>query len=291
MRLFPINAKNTLGLFGALMLSACASSPSTNPRPVQSSVDTAYAALVSEVANCAKEVKVCVEGAGSDSAARAACRVQFDTCRASAGERATHALADAVTACTSQHNACVRQGHGAAPDCKDELKSCLRAAHPQRAEDEDGGVDEQGRKSDCLDELHSCVEADGPANVCAAQVRSCVVDAVPTGDELVPEDDSDDSADESDESAGDSDDAADEGADDDADNSGASADAGTPEQPQPANDGHSGADKAPNGAAKNAARKAAASQCLDAFTACVDAGAAQRDCARSLKECRRAAAP
>jgi hypothetical protein len=266
---------SAVSLFGAAWLAACGSG--ANPRPSESSIDAAYAALIGEVASCAKEVKVCVEAAGSDLASRAACREQFSGCRATAGEKATHELANAVTACTSQHNTCVRQAHGAAAaDCKDELKVCLGAAHPKPAEDEDGGVDERGNpKGDCLDQLHSCVAADGPANACAEQVRSCVVDAVPTGDEVVPQDDD---ADETDENA-----------DDDADSTDESPDAGAPEQAGQSDNGRSNADKAQDAGTKKAARKTAAAQCLDTFSACVEAGSAQRTCAQSLKECRSAA--
>ena len=305
MHLFPVNAKSALGLLGAALLAACSSGQTANPQPPASSVDTAYAALVSEVASCSKQAKSCNDAAGSDDAARTACRDQFSSCRATAGEGATRELANAVTACTSQHNACVRQGHGAAPACKDEFKACLRAAHPQAGQDEDGGVEEHGRgKSDCLDELHSCVEADGPANTCAEQVRSCVVDTFPSADELVPTDDTDDSADETDESAADdadeaadeadesagddADDAADE-ADDGIDEAAPGPDAGAGEQPAGSDDNGANAGKAKNGQAKGSARKAAAAQCLDAFDACVAAGGTQRDCAQSLKECRAAA--
>jgi hypothetical protein len=268
--------KGAFWLLGSLALTACSSTSHPSPTPSVGSVDSAYAALVGEFANCAKEVKSCVDAAAGDSAALAACRDEFASCRESAGEHAASAIATAVRSCTEQQNACVKAAHGsAAGSCHEDLVMCLGAAHAANGhDDEDGGVDERGggkSNGDCLQTLRACVEADGPAKACAEEVRSCVSETMPNAGEVVPEDDSagdDDSAEEADES------------------------------PSPA-DGHgrdAGADNAhenPSGAhempadvgAKGQAAMTAARQCVDSFASCVDAGSSPRSCVMALKQC------
>jgi hypothetical protein len=290
---------NKLGLLTAACLAACgeSSAPSASGG---NAVDAAYAALVADVANCAKQVKTCLDAAGSDDAAVATCRADFGTCREGADKHATKELASAVRGCTSQHNTCVRAAeHGSAGACQDELRVCLRAAHPDNASDDaDAGSDEgkaEGKRSDCLDEMHACVKADGPANTCAEQVRMCVVDSVPSPLEVAPEADADEASDED----------ADESSDEDM----AGAGSGMPSDPgnghgkpaaagaagsmasaqgKPATAG-AGGDAASKG--KGSAKKTAARMCVDTFSTCVDGGTAARSCAQSLKECRVAAKP
>jgi hypothetical protein len=294
---------NKLGLLTAVCLAAC--NESSAPRGTND-VDAAYAALVADVANCAKQVKTCLDAAGSDDAAVATCREDFGTCRAAAGKHATHELASAVRGCTSQHNACVKAAeHGSAGDCQDELRVCLRAAHPDNGSDDaDAGSDEggKGKRSDCLDEMHACVKADGPANTCAEQVRMCVVDSMPSPLEVAPEDYAAEDADEA------SDEDADEASDEDMAGAGsgmpsdpgmgrgksadkAAADGGMPSDPgmghgKPADKGTAG-----GAGSKGSARKTAARMCVETFSACVDGGTAARSCAQTLKECRAAAKP
>ena len=301
---------NKLGLLTAVCLAACGESSA----PTASSgnaVDAAYAALVADAANCAKQVKTCLDAAGSDDAAVATCRADFGTCRESAGKHATKELATAVRSCTSQHNACVKAAeHGSAGDCQDGLRVCLSAAHPDNgADDADAGTDEgngkgKGKRADCLDEMHACVKADGPANTCAEQVRMCVVDSVPSALEIAPEEDADEATDEDADEAADED--ADEGADEDTAGAGSgmpsdpgnghgktAADGGMPSDPssghgKPTTAGGAGG-AASNG--KGSAKKTAARMCVDTFSACVDGGSAARSCAQALKECRTAAKP
>jgi hypothetical protein len=258
-----------LRLVGLSLLSACGGS--STPASTDSSVDAAYAALVADAANCGKQVKSCVDAAGTDATALDACRTQFDSCRESVGNHVANSLAGAVTACTSSHNECVRQGHGAAADgCHDDLEMCLRAAHPDTGrDDEDGGVDEAGGKpEDCLDELHRCVDASGSAKTCADEVRSCVVDSMPTADQVVPKDDSDDG--------------------DQADDEGMSGEAG---HGMSGAAGKSGSSHAPDAGAKGSAAKSAAEQCVEALSTCIDGGSAPRTCAQNLKTCMKAAKP
>jgi hypothetical protein len=291
---------NKLGLLTAVCLAACgeSSAPSASSG---NAVDAAYAALVSDVANCAKQVKTCLDAAESDDTAVATCRADFGTCRDNAGKHATKELAGAVRSCTSEHNTCVRAAeHGSAGDCQDALRMCLSAAHPDNGSDDaDAGSDEgkaKGKHSDCLDEMHACVKADGPANACAEQVRMCVVDSVPSPLEVAPED-------------GDADEASDEDADEASDEDMGGAGSGMPSDPgngkgKPATAGAAGSmatdhgKPATTGAAgdaaskgKGSAKKTAARMCVDTFSACVDGGSTARSCASSLKECRTAAKP
>jgi hypothetical protein len=260
--------KGAFWLLGSLTLAACSTS-SPKPAPSASSVDSAYAALVAEFANCAKQVKSCVEAAGGDSTALAACRDEFGTCRESAGEHAMSEIATAVRGCTEQQNACVKAAHGSgAGSCHEDLVMCLGAAHAANGhDDDDAGVDEHGggkSNGDCLQTLRACVQADGPANTCAEEVRSCVSETMPNAGEVVPEDDAadeDDTAEDVDESA------------------------------SPA-DGHgrdAGADNAhenPAGmGAKGQAARSAARQCVDSFASCVDSGSSPRSCVMALKQC------
>jgi hypothetical protein len=60
---------------------------------------------------------------------------------------------------------------------------CMRSQRQQRDSDES-----KGKRADCLDELHPCVKADGPANVCAEQVRLCLIDSMPSASDVVPQD-------------------------------------------------------------------------------------------------------
>lgn len=278
-----------LSLLAATCLLGCAESTS----PVSSAtspVDAAYAALVSEVANCAKEVKACVDAAADDAAVDV-CRDEFSSCRENAGKKHVDALANAAKSCTATHKECVRSAEkGEAGSCQDELRVCLRAARPERGvDDDDAGTKNDERKAaraDCLDELHPCVEADGPANVCAEQVRACLVDSVPSAAEVVPG------------KKADKDDAMDEDVAADAD---ADADAAVEETGRGMGKvmkGDAGVERGKSAAAKNADAGASgkgtmnqARMCVDTLRACIDAGTAARDCAKSLKECRAAATP
>lgn len=247
-------------LMGAAFLAACGGSTSA-PTSTQSSVDGAYAALVSDVANCAKQVKTCVDAAGTDSAALDACRTQFASCRDAAGADAQNALADAVRTCTSAQNACVKSAaHGDAGSCSDDLNVCLRAAHPKSSHDDDSdaGSDEgKPEQGDCLDQLHTCVAASGSPSTCAESVRKCVVDCVPGADAVVPPRSDDHGGDGS--KGGDADD---RGKPAQAGSSGSvRADAGVPEQ-------------------ENAGR-----MCVDKLSTCVDSGGDLRACAQQLKDC------
>lgn len=260
-------------MVAAAWFTACSSAPSTSS-PTEDSVDTAYAALVADMANCGKQVKTCVEAAGSDQDALGVCRADFDSCRESAGKNASGKLASAVRACTSEQNSCVRSAaHGEAGSCQDALRVCLRAAHPKHDADADAGSDEgdgRGKPADCLDELHVCVKADGPANTCAENVRQCVRDAMPKADEVVPADDADDS-DETDESADEP---------KEPKSHGKPAQAGSSAAPgNSAAAGNSGAAHGSKG------KMSAARMCVDALSACVDSGSAPRTCAQTLKQC------
>lgn len=297
-----MNWKNSsLGLATIACLAAC--SQSSAPSTSDNTVETAYAALVADAANCAKQVKTCLDAAGSDDAAVSTCRAEFGTCRESAGKRAANELAGAVRSCTSRQNECVRAAeHGEAGSCQDELRMCLGAAHADNRDDDDAGTDERkAKRADCLDELHACVKADGPANACSEKVRMCVVDSVPSPLEVAPEDDEDEASDEDTDTSTDED--ADE-AGDDAEAMG-SAGSGMPSDPgaghgKPADAGNSGkgSNKSDAGApeekaskGRGMAKKTAARMCVETFSACVDAGTAARSCAASLKECRAAAKP
>jgi hypothetical protein len=258
--------KGAVWLLGSLAFTACNASTSA-PAPAASSVDSAYAELVAEFANCAKQVKSCVDGA-ADSSAVSACRDEFASCRDAAGEHAISEVADAVRGCTQQQNACVKAARGsAAGSCHDALVMCLGAAHPVKGhDDDDGGVDERGSNGkgngDCLQNLHACVEADGPANACAEDLRSCVSEAMPNAGEVVPEEDSAEAADESSSPA-----------------DGHGRDAG-------ANNAH---DNPADMGAKGQAARSAARQCTDSFATCVDAGSSARSCVMALKQCHAAA--
>lgn len=272
-----------LSLLGAACFAACAEN--TKPSTAESAVDAAYAALVSDIANCAKEVKTCTDAAADDAAVDA-CRDQFATCREDAGKKNVNVLADAVRSCTSAHKDCVRAADsGEADSCQDELRVCLRAARPEK-DDDDAGTDKDERKAareDCLDELHPCVKAEGPANVCAEQVRTCLVESVPTSGEVVPEDgdDADDDA-VSDDAAASDEDGMGMGM-----GMGAKSDAG-------ATRGKSAAAKAAKDADAGVSGAGTMNQaqiCVDTLRTCIDAGNPARGCAKSLKECRAAATP
>lgn len=293
--------KSHFGLFGSLALAACSSANPTAPSV--GSVDSAYAALVSEIADCAKEVKTCVDAAADD-AARDLCREQFTDCRETAGEHTISEIATAVRSCTEAQKACVKDAHGAgAAACQEDLNTCLGAAHPAKEHDDAAHAADGGRKNgDCLQELRACVEADGPAKGCTESVRSCVVDSMPSALEVVPKGkgkkaaDADDVADE----AADADDAADEAdADDAADEADADGDANESAADGDANKGQSGdhgrevgadnandnAGKPDDAGSKGEAASGAARACVDAFAACVDAGSSARSCVMGLKEC------
>lgn len=271
---WPTNLRLTaLNMISAACLVACAqsSAPRTTASESESDVERAYAALVSDVASCAKQVKSCVDDADSDEAARAACRADFASCRDAAGKSSVNALASGARGCTSSHNSCVRSAdHGEAASCQDALRMCLGAAHAAKHDDEDAGDDDRkGARADCLDELHPCVMADGPANACAEQVRMCVVDSVPSASAVVPDADSDDDSDE----AGPS-------------------DAGGGKGKSKTKAGHpSNTDAAADAGTGGKGMLNPARMCVDSLHACVDAGNPARDCAKSLKECRASAAP
>lgn len=260
-----------LSLMAATCLAACAESSA--PSMSENAVDTAYAALVSEIASCAKELKTCTDAAADD-AATDACRADFSDCRESAGKKNVDALANAARSCSATHKDCVRAAEkGEAGSCQDELRACLRAARPQSDDDDDAGTDNDARKAaraDCLDELHPCVKADGPANVCAEQVRMCLVDSVPSPAAVVPDKKKDKDADAA--------------VDEDGEGKGAKGDAGV-ERGKSADAPSKGvADAGPRGNTQ-------ARECVDTLRACIDAGNPARGCAQSLKECRAAAMP
>lgn len=259
-----------LSLMAATCLAACAESSA--PSMSENAVDTAYAALVSEVASCAKGLKICVDAAADD-AANDACRADFSSCREAAGKKNVDALAGAARSCSATHKECVRAAEkGEADSCQDELRVCLRAARPQGDDDDDAGAENNPRKvarADCLDELHPCVKAEGPANVCAEQVRMCLVDSVPSAAAVVPDKKSD---------KGDADAAVDE------DGKGPKGDAGVERGKSASAPSKDDADAGPRG-------KSQARECVDTLRACIDAGNPARGCAQSLKECRAAAMP
>lgn len=254
MQLFSSTSRNTaLCFLSSAWLLACGSTPTTTP--TESSVDSAYAALVGDIANCAKEVKTCVDGAGSDATALGACRTQFDDCRQSAGKDAENKLADAVRACTSTHNTCVRGADkGEAGSCRDDLNMCLRAAHPKSDDDADAGSDEdkgdKGEHRDCLDDLHTCVQAaDGSAQTCAQSVCKCVRDSLPDAKSVVPSDD----------------DADDDRGRDEGGKGGKPGDVGKP--------------------------ISAGRMCVDALMSCIESGSDPRSCAQGLRDCSQPAQP
>jgi hypothetical protein len=256
-------------------------------------VDAAYAALVSEVASCAKEVRSCVDAA-EDDAAIDACREDFASCRQDAGKKKVDTLAGAARACASSHKTCVQAAErGEASGCQEELRVCLRAARPEKDDDDAGAGKNDDRKAaraDCLDELHPCVKADGPANVCAEQVRTCLVDSVPSAPEVVPEKGKDKDAASDEDVASDKDAASDEdvasdkdaATDEDGTGKGMKGDAGVGRAKSAAAKGSVAADAG----ARSKGMKSQARVCVDAFQACLDAGSPARGCAQSLKECR-----
>jgi hypothetical protein len=271
MKFSGVGLRNTfLFAFAGGVFAACGGGADSSSSGA-ASVDAAYAALVGDVAKCAKQVDGCLSAAGSDSAANDQCRAQFTTCRDSAGARAENSLAAAVTACTSAHRECAKAAQGtdaSVGECKDELRTCLSAAHPQRVSDDDAGVDESGGKGsgkgkDCLADLHSCVEADGKAGECAHEVRSCVASALPSADVVSPK------------QAKDADEASDEG-------KGKPADAGKPSESSKPEDAGKPADPGSIGKARaDEARK-----CVKSFSGCVEAGSKPQDCVSALKECK-----
>ena len=257
-----------LSLMAATCLAAC--TESSAPVASDNAVDTAYAALVSDIATCAKEVKTCVDAAADDAAVDA-CREDFSSCREDAGKKHVAKLENAARSCSATHKECVRSAEkGEAASCQEELRVCLRAARPDRGEDDDdAGTKNDARKAaraDCLAELHPCVEADGPANVCAEQVRECLVESVPSPAAVVPG----------------------KKADKDAD--------AAVEEVEPGNGkGTSKGEKPDAGAEADAGAndeaQSPARACVDTLRACIDAGNPARGCAQSLKECRAAATP
>lgn len=272
-----------LSLMAATCLAACAesSAPSTS----ENAVDVAYAALVSEVASCAKALQTCTDAAADD-AATDACRAEFGSCREAAGKKHVDALANAARSCAATHKECVRAAEKSeAGSCQDELRVCLRAARPEGNDDDDAGAENDARKAaraDCLDELHPCVKADGPANVCAEQVRMCLVDSVPSPSAVVPDkkahkDDADAAVDE--------------------DGAGMGMGMGMGKGPKDdagVERGKSAAAKPADGADAGAPGKGTmnkARECVDTLRVCIDAGNPARGCAQSLKECRAAAMP
>jgi hypothetical protein len=220
-------------------------------------VDSAYAALVGDIANCAKQVKTCADAAGSDATAQDTCRTQFDACRQSAGKEVENKLAEAVRACTSTHNTCVRGADkGEAGSCRDDLNMCLRAAHPKSDDDADAGSDEDkgdnGKHRDCLDDLHTCVQAaDGSAQTCAQSVCKCVRDSLPDAKSVVP-------------------------SDDDADDKG---------QDESGKDGERGK---PGDVGKPIS---AGRMCVDTLMSCLESGSDPRTCAQGLRDCSQPAQP
>jgi hypothetical protein len=270
-----------LSLMAATCLAACAesSAPSTS----ENAVDTAYAALVSEIASCARELETCVDAAADD-AAIDACRAELSSCREDAGKKNVDALANAARSCSATHKECVKAAEkGEAGSCQDELRVCLRASRPQGNDDDDAGTDNDARKAaraDCLDELHPCVKADGPANACAEQVRMCLVDSAPSPLMVVPDKKADKDRSDSD---------ADAAVDEDGMGMGKSAkgDAGMEHGKsggaKPADDADAGV--------RGKAKTTPARECVDTLRACIDAGNPARGCAQSLKECRAAALP
>jgi hypothetical protein len=294
-----------LGFTSVGCLVGCADSPT--PSTADNAVETAYAALVADVASCAKEVKSCVDAAGDDEVAVDTCRDEFATCRQDAGKGSVDKLANAARSCTAKRKECV----AAAPDdrasCHEEQRACLSASRDEKKDDgDDAGPDGDARKaarSDCLDELHICVQADGPANACAEQVRTCVVDSVPTALAVVPKDDKGKgSSKRGDAGVG-------GGKPDKAD----AADGGVRGKPEKADGGVRGKPEKADGGVRGKPEKADATDggvpdgggdddgdkgtmsdarvCVDTFQACIEADNAARACARSLKDCRAAAKP
>jgi|GEM_PF-6538033 len=265
-----------LSLMAATYLAACAESAA--PSASENAVDTAYAALVSEIASCAKELKSCVDAAADD-VANDACRAAFSGCREEAGKKNVDALAHAARSCTATHKECVRTADkGEAGSCQDELGVCVRAARPHGDDDDDAGIENDARKAaraDCLDELHPCVKADGPANLCAEQVRMCLVDSVPSPAAVVPDKKADK---------------------DDADADAAIDDDGTGMGKGPKGDagverGKSAAARSKGAADAGPREKSQARACVDTLRACIEAGNPARGCAQELKACRVAATP
>ena len=290
---------------GCAALAACGGGADA-ARTSGASVEAAYAALVGEVAQCAKQVDACLTAATDDAAADQ-CREEFKGCRESVGQRAEKSLSAAVTACTSKHRDCAKEHQrtdSGVSECKDELRGCLVAAHPQH-DDGDAGVDEaegkgKGRAKDCLADLHSCVDAGGVAADCAHEVRSCVVSALPSADVMAPKaaKDDDDTADE-DEAADENSASASGNGKSGAADAAKAADAGKPEEKgkpadtgKPAEAGQSAdAGKPADPGSAGKARATEARKCVASFSSCVDAGSAPQSCVAALKECKSAVEP
>jgi len=265
--------------FGSVAFAACGGGTDSGTTS-GSSVDAAYGALVSDIAQCGKQVDSCLTAAGSDSAALDQCRTQFSSCRDSAGARAENSLSGAVTSCTRQHRECAKAAQGGdagVKPCTDDLTMCLASAHGHDGsrEDSDGGVDEskdesssgKGKGKDCLEDLRSCVEADGKPADCAHEVRSCVVAALPSVDVVAPRRSDDGDGDDKNKDAGIAGDRGGKGSD-----SGKAADAG--------NAGSSGKD-----------RSGEARKCVTGFSACLEAGGVPQTCVRALKDCKSVVEP
>jgi len=271
MQFSVVGLRNTvLCMLGSAALAACGGEADSSSK-AGVSVDAAYGALVSDVAQCAKEVDTCLTAAGSDEVAVDQCRTDFASCKDTAGKRAENSLAAAVTACTSEHRECAKANQKTDTGvraCKEELRSCMAAAHPQHADD-DAGVEESeskpnSGKKDCLVDLHTCVEADGNAAACAQEVRGCVVASLPSGDVVAPKQRPTQAHDK----------------DDDAgvsmhEGKGKPADAGKPADP----------------GSEGKGRAAEARKCVSSFSGCVEAGSAARDCVSALKDCKSAVEP
>jgi hypothetical protein len=167
--------------------------------------------------------------------------------------------------------------------CESALQDCLGVAHAARNDDDEdaGGKSAHAEAvADCVDTLHACVKGDADANMCAQNVRECVLGSIPAPGDVVP------GAGKANGRAGHADDE-DAGVHENKSNRSdqAAHDAGRPSD-VPAQPHAAGAPAHGNGNA-DAQAGSAAMACLDAFTACVDAGSNPRDCAKNLRSCSR----
>jgi hypothetical protein len=180
---------------GALLLLATACGNSTIGKPsAQSSsgsVTAAYESLISALGSCGRAAGQCAKDAAGDAGALGSCRDQLNACRASAGSDASQALTDAIHTCTDSARDCRKSASNDAgkSGCQDTLRECLSANRPSDHGDDDAGspASDQGQAiARCVDALHSCVESDMEPMVCAEQMRSCVLAAVPVPSNVTP---------------------------------------------------------------------------------------------------------
>lgn len=283
-----------LGAGSICFLIACSNSA---PDGGETSVATAYEALVAEVANCGQQVGECMRNA-QDASARQACRDQRESCR-EVGTAEVNALGDSARECAANQRSCIESAADAAATgiCREELQACIGADAPSMA----GTGASRGA---CVAAMRDCIETGGEPVDCADHVRDCLVDDIvpeaqsEVDDGAMTDGDSEDSAEsadfdqdveDSDESA-DADEDFDAGMEDTAESTDADEDLDADmEEVEDEADSDEDVDS-DSSDAMAAGQGQAVRACVEAFRACIEAGEEREVCRSAQQACRMDAA-